>query len=177
LKADIVLCIGNSLNQHATFNYRGDLFEDKKLIHISISEDEIDKAHKADYDRLRCSPSGRSPRRCARAEGRRGREVDVDGKDYEARHIIHLTDSDSPRRARADDRTDASRERFCSRTPAPTWRACVLRRAEDGQNFQRPARWPDGRTRQWRHRSEDGASRPGRRRRLYDGCYLLAASS
>ena len=44
-----MLCIGNSLNQHATFNYREDLFEDKMLIHINISEDEIDKAYKADY--------------------------------------------------------------------------------------------------------------------------------
>ena len=38
LEADVVLCIGNALNQHATFNYREDLFEGKTLIHINISE-------------------------------------------------------------------------------------------------------------------------------------------
>ncbi|MFE2102898.1 thiamine pyrophosphate-binding protein, partial [Streptomyces sp. NPDC059468] len=33
-EADIVLCIGNSLGQHATFNYRADLFENKLLIQV-----------------------------------------------------------------------------------------------------------------------------------------------
>jgi len=48
-QAKIVVAIGNSLNQHATFNYRDDLFTDKLLIHINISEDEINKAYKADH--------------------------------------------------------------------------------------------------------------------------------
>ena len=41
--------IGNSLNQHATFNYRDDLFDGSTLIHVNISADEIDKAYKADH--------------------------------------------------------------------------------------------------------------------------------
>lgn len=49
LDADVVIAIGNSLNQHATFNYRPDLFDKRKLIHINISEAEIGKAYKADY--------------------------------------------------------------------------------------------------------------------------------
>jgi acetolactate synthase-1/2/3 large subunit len=49
LEAEVVLCVGNALNQHATFNYKPDLFDGKTLIHINISEDEIDKAYKADY--------------------------------------------------------------------------------------------------------------------------------
>jgi acetolactate synthase-1/2/3 large subunit len=49
LAADVVLCVGNALNQHATFNYKDGLFDGKTLIHINISEDEIDKAYKADF--------------------------------------------------------------------------------------------------------------------------------
>src|SRR5215470_13015414 len=42
LDAKVVLAIGNAFNQHATFNYRDDLFDGKKLIHVNISEREID---------------------------------------------------------------------------------------------------------------------------------------
>jgi acetolactate synthase I/II/III large subunit len=49
LAADAVIAVGNSLNQHATFAYRSDLFEGRTLIHINISEMEIDKAFKADF--------------------------------------------------------------------------------------------------------------------------------
>ena len=49
LDADVVIAVGNSLNQHATFAYRDDLFANRTLIHINISEMEIDKAYKADY--------------------------------------------------------------------------------------------------------------------------------
>lgn len=48
LDADVVIAIGNSLNQHATFNYRGDLFDKRTLIHINIFETEIGKAYEAD---------------------------------------------------------------------------------------------------------------------------------
>ena len=30
-EADVVLAVGNAFNQHATFNYRDDLFKDKTL--------------------------------------------------------------------------------------------------------------------------------------------------
>jgi acetolactate synthase-1/2/3 large subunit len=49
LAADVVIAVGNSLNQHATFNYRSDLFEGRTLVHINISEMEIDKAFKAGF--------------------------------------------------------------------------------------------------------------------------------
>jgi acetolactate synthase-1/2/3 large subunit len=42
-KADVVLAIGNSLNQHATFGLREDLFEDKTLVQINVSAGEIGK--------------------------------------------------------------------------------------------------------------------------------------
>ncbi|MFJ8196480.1 thiamine pyrophosphate-binding protein [Streptomyces sp. NPDC096152] len=92
-EADIVLCIGNSLNQHATFNYREDLFKDKLLIHVNISETEFHKAYPPDHallsdarpavealvDALEKKVSGDVP------------AADVKGRDYEARHITHLT--------------------------------------------------------------------------------------
>ena len=49
LDADIVLAVGNSFAQHATFDFREDLFEGRKLIHVNIDYGEIDKVYKADY--------------------------------------------------------------------------------------------------------------------------------
>ena len=48
-EAKVVLCIGNALNQHATFNYHDGLFDGKVLIHVNISPTEIGKAYPADY--------------------------------------------------------------------------------------------------------------------------------
>lgn len=48
-EADVILAIGNSFAQHATFNFRPDLLDKKTLIHINISADEIDKVYKADH--------------------------------------------------------------------------------------------------------------------------------
>ncbi|MER7462327.1 thiamine pyrophosphate-binding protein [Streptomyces sp. NPDC097981] len=91
-QADVVLCIGNSLNQHATFNYREDLFEDKVLIHVNISEGEFHKAYKPDHTLL--SDARPAVSALVDALERMVGEVpavEVDGRDYEARKIIHLT--------------------------------------------------------------------------------------
>ena len=45
--ADVVLAVGNSFAQHATFNFRPDLFDGKKLVHINISAQEINKVYPA----------------------------------------------------------------------------------------------------------------------------------
>jgi len=47
--ADLVLAVGNSFAQHATFNFRPDLFKNKTLIHINISSREIGKVYGADH--------------------------------------------------------------------------------------------------------------------------------
>jgi acetolactate synthase I/II/III large subunit len=47
--ADLVLAVGNSFAQHASFNYRPDLLKDKTLIHINISAQELNKVYKADH--------------------------------------------------------------------------------------------------------------------------------
>lgn len=48
-EADVVLAVGNSFNQHATFGFQDDLFSDRTLIHVNISATEIDKVYKADH--------------------------------------------------------------------------------------------------------------------------------
>lgn len=47
-EVELVLTIGNSFAQNATFGFKTDLFKDKKLIHINIDPAEIDKVYKAD---------------------------------------------------------------------------------------------------------------------------------
>lgn len=89
--ADIVLSIGNALNQHATFDYFETLFDNKVLVHINISETEIGKAYPADYKIV-------SDARLAVAalndalEARVGEvpKARVDAKDYEWRHVLRL---------------------------------------------------------------------------------------
>ncbi len=48
-EADVVVAVGNSFGQHATFGFRPDLFDDKTLIHINIDAGEIDKVYDADH--------------------------------------------------------------------------------------------------------------------------------
>src|SRR5215472_14362927 len=46
--ADLVVAVGNSFAQHATFNFRPDLLKEKTLIQINISAQEINKVYQAD---------------------------------------------------------------------------------------------------------------------------------
>jgi acetolactate synthase I/II/III large subunit len=98
-EAKVVLCIGNALNQHATFGYHDGLFDGKVHIRINISETEILKVYKPDYALV-------SDARAAVAalvdalEAKVG-EVEiahVKGQDYEARHILDVTDLIHPGR-------------------------------------------------------------------------------
>ena len=45
--ADVVLAVGNSFAQHATFNFRPDLLTGKTLIHVNIDPGEINKVYPA----------------------------------------------------------------------------------------------------------------------------------
>jgi acetolactate synthase-1/2/3 large subunit len=47
--ADLVIAVGNSFAQHATFNFHPELLTGKTLIHINISAQEINKVYRADY--------------------------------------------------------------------------------------------------------------------------------
>jgi acetolactate synthase-1/2/3 large subunit len=96
-EAKLVVAIGNAFNQHATFNYRDDLFSDKLLIHINISDTEIDKAYKADHALV----ADAKPAVAAITDAL-DRKVGpvaprtVHGRDYEARRIPHLTGAIHP---------------------------------------------------------------------------------
>lgn len=96
-EAKVVIAIGNSLNQHATFNYRGDLFADKKLIHVNISEQEIDKVYKCDHALISdARPAVAALTDALSAEVAPQQKRTVDGRDYEARRIPHLTGAIHP---------------------------------------------------------------------------------
>ena len=92
-QARVVLAIGNSLAQHATFNYREDLFDGKVLIQLNIAESEFGR-------------SGYEPVHTLLADARRGvaaltdaldRKVgpvprrEVLGRNWEARRILQPT--------------------------------------------------------------------------------------
>ena len=87
-EAKVVLCIGNALNQHATFNYHEGLFDGKVLIHVNISPTEIGKAYPADYALV----SDARPAVAALADALEAKvgevpRARVHGQDYEARRI------------------------------------------------------------------------------------------
>jgi len=49
VRADLVIAVGNSFAQHATFNFRPDLFKNKTLVHVNISVQEMNKVYRADH--------------------------------------------------------------------------------------------------------------------------------
>ena len=93
-EAKVVLCIGNALNQHATFNYHEGLFDGKVHIRINISATEISKldgVYKADYALV--SDARAAVAALADALADKVGEVPavhVEGQDYEARHIVNV---------------------------------------------------------------------------------------
>lgn len=47
-RSEVVLAVGNSFAQHATFDFSDKLLDGKKLIHVNIDPGEIDKVYRAD---------------------------------------------------------------------------------------------------------------------------------
>ncbi len=90
-EADVVLAIGNSLNQHATFGYRDDLFRGKKLVHINISPVEIDKVYKTDAAIISdAKPAVEALHTALKPRVGQRPPADVEGRDYESRPILHI---------------------------------------------------------------------------------------
>ena len=99
MEADVVIAIGNAFNQHATFNYWEELFEGRKLIHINISAQEIDKAYKADHALIsdaRLAVEALEKALAAKAPPRT--PATVDGRDYEYRRLLPLPGAIHPGR-------------------------------------------------------------------------------
>jgi acetolactate synthase-1/2/3 large subunit len=91
-EARVVLCIGNALNQHATFDYHEGLFDGKVQIRINISETEITKVYPPDYGLVSDARAAVSALADA-LEAKVGevKTAHVDHQDYEARHIPDFT--------------------------------------------------------------------------------------
>jgi len=90
--ADVVLAVGNSLNQHATFGLREDLFDNKTLIQVNISAGEIGKFYPAQHALVSDARPGLAAITAALAARVGARApAKVDAQDYEARHIPHVT--------------------------------------------------------------------------------------
>jgi acetolactate synthase-1/2/3 large subunit len=47
--ASLILAVGNSFAQNATFGFKADLYDGKTLMQINVDKNEIDKVYKADY--------------------------------------------------------------------------------------------------------------------------------
>lgn len=89
MEADVVIAIGNAFNQHATFNYWPELFDGRQLVHINISDKEIDKVYKADQAIVadaRLAVEALHRALSTRVGARSAPEVD--GRDYEYRTIL-----------------------------------------------------------------------------------------
>ncbi|MEU0256194.1 hypothetical protein ABZ299_27730 [Streptomyces sp. NPDC006184] len=68
-EADVVLAVGNSPNQHATFGLREDLFDGKVLIQVNTADTEIGKTYVPDH---RLVPTPAWPSRRSRTPWRGG---------------------------------------------------------------------------------------------------------
>ncbi len=140
LAADVVVAIGNAFNQHATFNYRDDLFEGRKLVHVNISDIEIDKVYKADHAivadarlAIEALTAALEPR-----VGPRPMPT-VDGHDYEHRRIFPVPGTVHPGRiAQIVGRMLPPRAIVLADAGAHlAWFGYYLE-LEDGQHFRKP---------------------------------------
>ncbi len=99
-EARVVLAIGNSLNQHATFNYREDLFDDKVLVQVNIAESEFGRSgYEPAYTLLADARQGIAALTDAldRAVGPVPRRECL-GRDWEARTILQPSELIHPGR-------------------------------------------------------------------------------
>jgi len=91
LEADVVLAIGNSFAQHATFDFRPDLFEGKQLIHINIDPDEIDKVYPAQYSIVSDAKLAISALSDAMSDLKPITTRQYDTQDYDTEKVFRLT--------------------------------------------------------------------------------------
>ncbi|MGV0853044.1 thiamine pyrophosphate-binding protein [Mycolicibacterium phlei] len=88
-EADVVIAVGNSLSQHATFGLRDDLFEDKVLIQINIGASEIGKFYRPDHG-LVADANLAMTAIASSLDAKVGavQHVRVDNQDYEHRRLL-----------------------------------------------------------------------------------------
>jgi len=91
-KADVVLAVGNSFAQYATFNFNDELFAGKRLIHVNIDPAEIGKVYHADHGLV----SDAKPAIAALGEAMAGlvgkvAPAVVEKDDHQSATILHAT--------------------------------------------------------------------------------------
>jgi acetolactate synthase I/II/III large subunit len=97
--AKVVLCIGNALNQHATFDYHEGLFDGKVQIRINISETELTKVYPPDYALVSDARAGVSAlAEALEAKVGEVKTAHVEAQDYADRFILDVTDLIHPGR-------------------------------------------------------------------------------
>jgi len=97
--SNLVLAIGNSFAQNATYAFNPDLYGGKKLIHINIDKNEIDKVYKADIGIV----SDAKPAIVAIMKGLAKKAGEIEPKKIE---------KNSPRRNGKDNLQEFTRERY-----------------------------------------------------------------
>lgn len=140
MEADIVLAIGNAFNQHATFNYWEGLFDGKTLIHVNISEREIDKAYKADYALVSdAKPAVEAVSAALEPKVGPRPPVAVDGRDYESRAILRVPFTFHPgRMAQIVGRLLPENAILLADAGAHLGWLAYYVELEEGQNFRKP---------------------------------------
>jgi acetolactate synthase-1/2/3 large subunit len=98
-RADCVLAVGNSFNQHATFGLRPDLFEGKQLVQVNISGTEIGKQYVPDIGLVADARLGLAAITDAlAAKVIQFQPAKSDRRSYQSRHIPHVTGNIHPGR-------------------------------------------------------------------------------
>ena len=143
----MVLCIGNALNQHATFDYHEGLFDGKVQIRVNISETEITKVYPPDYALVSDARAAVSAVADA-LEAKVGevKRAHVDHQDYEARHIPDFTPLIHPGRLAQSIGRMLPPTPSCWLTPARTWPGLVTswssRKGRTSVRLVSSGRWP-----------------------------------
>jgi acetolactate synthase-1/2/3 large subunit len=91
LEADVVLAIGNSFAQHATFDFREDLFEGKQLIHINIDPREINKVYRTQYSIVSDAKLAIAALTDVMASVKPRPPQEYDTQDYDTEKVFRLT--------------------------------------------------------------------------------------
>jgi acetolactate synthase-1/2/3 large subunit len=88
-EADVVVAVGNSLSQHATFGLRPDLFDDKSLIQVNIAATEIGKHYPVAHGLVAdARPAIEAITVALAAKVGEVGPVRVDHQDYEQRELL-----------------------------------------------------------------------------------------
>ncbi|HEX6377087.1 MAG TPA: thiamine pyrophosphate-binding protein [Allosphingosinicella sp.] len=140
LDADAVLAVGNSFSQHATFDFRDDLFENRKLVQINIDEVDTARFYKADVAVVGDAKVAMAMLNKA-MEGRAGpvARKSFRAPDFDRQRVIDVTPKLHPGRVvQAVSRMLPDRGIVLADAGAHMAWAAYYLELKDGQNFRKP---------------------------------------